>query len=1038
MSADTLTCHSQVLFYHYLPNTAVVTYKNMEDDKTKRKRKLANLSSYPEMNPTPVLEIDLDGTVTYVNPAGRRLFPDLSESGLQHPYLASVQIIAGQLREQGRTSHEREIKVGDACYTQVLYYMKTERRMRVFGFDITGHKQAEEALKAEKAKLELLFNSMSEGSAHYEAIRDERGVISDLRVLEINQAGATLSGVKREDQIGKTWRQVWPNVPEDVFEPYRKVERVGKASSFEQHSPITERWYIVNICKVDAARFAVTFSDITERKQIEESLARERDLLQSVMNSAGKAHLAYLDRDFNFVRVNETLAVTCGYRPEEMIGKNHFALYPHAENEAIFRRVRDTGKPFEICDKPFEFPGQPERGVTYWDWTLIPAKDVGGQVTGLILSSFETTARVRAEEALHQLNASLEQRITERKQTEAALQESERGLRALFEQAGVGVAQIDSWTGQFVRVNNRYAAIVGYTPQEMLLMTFQAITHPDDLGADLNNMERLRTGKIRQFSMEKRYQRKQGSIVWVNLTVSPLWLPGEKPRYHIAVVEDITERKQAEAALRELNATLEQRVTERTAALRASEERLRRVSDNASVGLNRCSRDWVYLSANPAYAELAGKPLDQIVGRPIIEVMGAAAVETIRPYVKRVLRGEHVTYEAKVSFAAAGQRYLHVSYTPDTDATGKIVGWVACVTDITARKQAEESLRESEARFRKIFDFAADGLFVHDLTAGKLHLANKTCLEMLGYTLEEFKKLDVPDLHPAEALPFIQGEIAKAMRGEAMPTRELPFRRKDGTVIITELKPTSIALEGRTYALVSVRDITERKKTEEEMRLKHEQLLLTTKQLSETEERERKHIAEELHDRIGQNLNAIGLNLDILRSEMVSSENIVLSRIDDAIALLEQTTERTRNLMAELRPPGLDDFGLVASLKWLVKSFSERTEIEVDVNADETIPRLDPEREILIFRIIQEALNNISKHAHATYVDITITSEDDIITIIVSDNGIGFEPAAIMTAQGLKGSGIMHMMERARIVGGKCRIESNPGDGASVVMEFPR
>ena len=155
------------------------------------------------------------------------------------------------------------------------------------------------------------------------------------------------------------------------------------------------------------------------RKQAEEALARERDLLQSVLDSAGKAHLVYLDRDFNFVRVNETYAATCGYRPAEMAGKNHFALYPCVEIEAIFRQVRDTGEAVEIHDRPFEFPDQTERGVTYWDWTLVPVKDSGGQVTGLIFSLFETTARVRAE---------------------AALRESEERYRMLFDRMSEGFA----------------------------------------------------------------------------------------------------------------------------------------------------------------------------------------------------------------------------------------------------------------------------------------------------------------------------------------------------------------------------------------------------------------------------------------------------------------------------------------------------------------------------------------------------------------------------------------------------------------------
>ena len=154
--------------------------------------------------------------------------------------------------------------------------------------------------------------------------------------------------------------------------------------------------------------------DITERKRIEESLEQERDILRAVMNGARNSHLVYLDRDFNFVRVNETYAASCGFRPEEMIGRNHFDLYPHEENQAIFAKVRDTGIPAEYHDKPFVFPEQPERGVTYWDWTLVPLKNRAGQVEGLVFSLTDTTERKIMEEELRRSRDELEQRVQDR------------------------------------------------------------------------------------------------------------------------------------------------------------------------------------------------------------------------------------------------------------------------------------------------------------------------------------------------------------------------------------------------------------------------------------------------------------------------------------------------------------------------------------------------------------------------------------------------------------------------------------------------
>jgi PAS domain S-box-containing protein len=243
-------------------------------------------------------------------------------------------------------------------------------------------------------------------------------VSSDGHALYCNPASIKLDGWKCEEGLP---------VPSLIFPLVRKS--IAEDREVMQDVDLGGRTYWVAVSSFPEERYANVYGrDITERKQAEasleeakKSLEHERDLLQSVMNGATNSHLVYLDRDFNFIRVNETYAATCGYKPEEMIGKNHFALYPHAENEAIFARVRDTGIAAEFHDKPFVFPDQPERGVTYWDWTLIPIRDRDGQVGGLVFSLFETTERKRAEDrlresekALQEANENLEQRVRER------------------------------------------------------------------------------------------------------------------------------------------------------------------------------------------------------------------------------------------------------------------------------------------------------------------------------------------------------------------------------------------------------------------------------------------------------------------------------------------------------------------------------------------------------------------------------------------------------------------------------------------------
>ena len=289
-------------------------------------------------------------------------------------------------------------------------------------------------------------------------------------------------------------------------------------------------------------------------EEARKSLETERNLLQSVMNGARNSHLVYLDRNFNFVRVNETYAKTCGYTPEEMIGKNHFALYPHEENEAIFARVRDTGIPEKFHDKPFVFPDQPERGVTYWDWTLTPAKGDAGSVVGLIYSLFETTERRRAEEEL-------------RKERDFST--------AVLDTAGALVVVLDK-EGRITRFNRACEEITGYLTEEVLGRMFLEFLIPtEDVQGVRQAWNALRAGDFPN-QHENHWVAKDGArrlIAWSNTAITSG--KGEID-YIIGTGVDITERKQAEEALQEANEALEQRVRERTMALQNLAEQLER------------------------------------------------------------------------------------------------------------------------------------------------------------------------------------------------------------------------------------------------------------------------------------------------------------------------------------------------------------------------------------------------------------------------------------------------------------------------------
>jgi signal transduction histidine kinase len=216
-----------------------------------------------------------------------------------------------------------------------------------------------------------------------------------------------------------------------------------------------------------------------------------------------------------------------------------------------------------------------------------------------------------------------------------------------------------------------------------------------------------------------------------------------------------------------------------------------------------------------------------------------------------------------------------------------------------------------------------------------------------------------------------------------------------------------------------------------------ENLRCYARRLIEMEEALRKKIATELHDEIARDLTVLGMNLSIINSTLAQdvSKNLQ-ARIEDSARLIEGISRNTRNIMAGLRPPVLDDYGLASALRWHNELFSARTGIVISLQADEFFPRLQPEVELALFRISQEALMNTAKHAGAKAITLTLDYEPDKVRFVVVDNGRGFSLQSNSHPQG-SGWGMTIMRERAELIGGKFAIDSAPGQGTTVTVEIP-
>ncbi|MDK9724054.1 MAG: PAS domain-containing protein [Sterolibacteriaceae bacterium MAG5] len=262
-----------------------------------------------------------------------------------------------------------------------------------------------------------------------------------------------------------------------------------------------------------------------ERRRMVAALRQERALLASVMDTTD-VMLVYLDTNFNFVWVNQAYADTCRRTPEQLVGKNHFALYPDAENEAIFRGVRDTGKPVFFKDKPFEFPDQPERGTTYWDWSLTPHREPDGRVTGLVFSLRETTAHVRAEQAVRA---------------------SEAKLSLLIEHVPAGIAMLDREM-RYLAVSRRFLADYRLGDVSVIGRShYEVFPEIPDRWRELHR--RGLAGETLSCE-EDPFVRQDGRVDWVRWEIQPWRDAAGKIGGIIVFNEDVTAHKQAESALK--------------------------------------------------------------------------------------------------------------------------------------------------------------------------------------------------------------------------------------------------------------------------------------------------------------------------------------------------------------------------------------------------------------------------------------------------------------------------------------------------------
>jgi len=679
--------------------------------------------------------------------------------------------------------------------------------------------------------------------------------------------------------------------------------------------------------------------------------------------------LAYMDRDFNFVRVNDAYARSAGHPIDYFSGKNHFDLYPNEENLGIFRQVVQTGEPFSVFEKPFEYAEYPDRGVTYWDWSLQPVKAGDGSVEGVILSLVDVTPRKTAELQLERQNQELRD-----------LSEAEHRQRELAE----GLFRSMIVLNQSLELDQVLSSIL---EQIRKAIPFQ--------GADILLLEENRLIVAGYLGFEER----------------PESIPNKGKSYSIfeyPLLEQVCQ------TLQPVNID--------------------------SVSIYPEWHSWKGMEWANSHLSV---PL--CIGREVIGVIGLNS-ERERAYSQDMV-------EQLMAFAAPAALALHNAQLYKAEMIARRGAEI-----ISAATQALTYTMDLDQRLNTILDHL-NAIVPSDITGVALMDAENY---LGGRVLRGLERLD-ESFSPTELrfdivnFPDLQKMIStqKALlipNSAKYPSKNLPSWFKEmgswlvapiaagekfiGVVGLGKLEVDYFRREHLQWveALVGQAAVTiQNAWLFDQVRASSERLQALARKLVKIQENERYHIARELHDEAGQALSSLKLSLGILEQDSECPPSIS-NQLGELKSVADGVLEELRRLAMDLRPVALDHLGLVAALEQYVRNLNSSA-LSVQFKARGfTDDRLAPDVESSLYRIVQEAVTNVVRHAKARNIGILLERLEGQVKVFVEDDGVGFAPDLLDHRDHM---GLLGIRERAEMFGGNLTIESFPGGGTSIIVEVP-
>ena len=798
------------------------------------------------------------------------------------------------------------------------------------------------------------------------------------------------------------------NTPGPVIREFRYRHKDGFYRYFEGSANI--------LVDDPSVRGVVVHSrDVTERKRLEEALAESEDWFRSVVENTMDL-IGVVEADTTVQYISPSIEKIQGYEPEKFVG-TRLVDYIHPED------LTSTLDAFnEAAERPSSYD-EKELVVRLrhrdgsWRWWEGKTKNLLGHpcIRGIVFNMRDITERVEAEKNLR---------------------ESEERFRKLTEATFEAVAIHRE--GKILETNPRFCAMFGYESEEVIGMSLTDFAAPESRELVYKNS---RSGY--EESYEALGQKKDGTLFRGELRGTALTYRGGEAR--VTAIRDVTERVRVEEALR------------------ASEAWFRSLIQHAP--------DLTIVAEADTTIRYISPSVKCIWGYKPEEVIGTKATDHIHP---EDLHGAVSAFTGAVDeFEATSQgpiircqhkdgswRYMEGIANNLLDDP-QVRGLVFNSRDVTERVRAEERLRQAESRYRALVERMPAVVYIQEIGSPDSAMYMSPRIEALtGYSPEECKD---PDLrwrmvHPDDRERMQAEDEPTGEPGEVFAT-EYRVVHRDGRTIWVRNEALLIEEKGSgsRYWQGFMIDITERRRAEEEILRLNEELeervAERTAQLVDRERRlktlvgkivaaqeeERRNVAYEIHDGLAQIATAAHRHLQAFASKQPPGLVMRACQLERALEMAQLTVTEARKVIEGLRPAALDDLGLAAALRQRVEELKRFEGLNVSYLEALGEERLPDEVETALYRVAQEALNNVKKHARTTRAHVTLTGLSGKVRLQVEDRGRGFDPSATTEQGGGPGErvGLISMRERVSLLGGELSVASEPGVGTSIVAEVP-